>query len=445
MGALESLAAVMACTDCPSAQASAVWAIGSLVSGITEIQDEARNHILPAVVNLLGSPFAQVQQQAANAIYNLCARNNANQTIVAQCYGINKLLALLQAPLKHSNSMEKVLAAILCLVVKHVDNQRLVAAHPHALKAVTALLSSLYPRVQGLAAGLIRVVVVDQPKVQCALAAQGAIAALLHNIASPTPDKFVQEQALAALFNVILKNVSAPNLLPPLFACFVLTNVFVVFGFFFAVMSTHQMINMTLLEALEPLDALKRIACNTKSASSALAQTCAIMTLHAMAAGAAVTDEAPPSSASNLFTKLHDDSVFTDALLALAHSSQPSPRLRQHAERLLFRMLTPAEWAGRAKRASATLLDMLQSIRPIPSTTHDAAAQPPCCICLEPPHVHDDSSTAPPLDVVYLPCFHTIHRQCLQKWFNEPHAKDACPSCAAPVLANIYTASVAPL
>jgi hypothetical protein len=64
MEAMEVLSALLSIESAPSTQASAVWAIGTLCSGITEIQNSIRighdGQILRMVVELLDSKVPQV-------------------------------------------------------------------------------------------------------------------------------------------------------------------------------------------------------------------------------------------------------------------------------------------------------------------------------------------------------------------------------------------------
>lgn len=207
-----------------------------------------------------------------------------------------------------------------------------------------------------------------------------------------------------------------------------------------------QAASMKLFTVLDPIPALKRIVCGIKaSASSTLAQICALMILFCMATDpASASPSADPADfAHSSFTALGADAAFKDAVLRMAHPSQPSSKLRAHAARLLQRMLTPTEWAVRHVHASAHLLDMLSTIQP-------QAATPLCSICMAPHEDDNEADEQPqflptdpapqPKDLVYLPCFHTFHKHCMHQWFSQPHAKDACPMCATPVLANIHNA-----
>lgn len=231
MDALPALAALIGpdMASHPSAQASAIWAIAALASGVPEIQDATRMQpltpgspssasILDTIVAHLDSPNPQVAHQATVAIYNLCSRCTDNQTAVAAAGAMDKIVTLLQFHHSHPQSssqaskskmFEKSIAALLCLVLKHTDNQRSLGANTIALAAIAnTLLTATEPRVQGLAAGLVRVLCVEQPRVQAILAAHGVIAALTY-IASVTPsDRFAQEQAVAALYNILYSNVS---------------------------------------------------------------------------------------------------------------------------------------------------------------------------------------------------------------------------------------------
>ena len=194
LDALRSLGELLILDTAPSTQASAVWAIGTLCSGQPIIQDSVRKDdgslILTRVVSLLDSSVAQVQHQAANAVYNIAVRNSENQTRIADLGGVDKLISLMHKSRNNPRSVEKVVAALLCLVLKHPKNQQLVGQNRGALEDISALLGSSVSRVQGLAAGLVRVIVVDQPMLQLRLAALGALGHLVSMCASS--DHFAQ-------------------------------------------------------------------------------------------------------------------------------------------------------------------------------------------------------------------------------------------------------------
>ena len=68
-----------------------------------------------------------MQSQAASALYNITVRNADNQTATGTLGVIGKLAAVLNKNLHNYNLVEKVLAALLCTVLKHpINKQQLV-------------------------------------------------------------------------------------------------------------------------------------------------------------------------------------------------------------------------------------------------------------------------------------------------------------------------------
>ena len=136
MKAMNVLYPLLSLDSAPSTQAAAVWAIGTLAAGIPEIQNATRTlhggRFLKAIVLLLESKTPQVQHQAANAVYNIAVRNTENQSAIAELQGIEKLVVLMHSNKDAPKSVEKVVAALLCLVLKHPKNQQLLVRSPPA-------------------------------------------------------------------------------------------------------------------------------------------------------------------------------------------------------------------------------------------------------------------------------------------------------------------------
>jgi hypothetical protein len=418
LGALQDLCSLLDLDTAPSTQASAVWAIGTLCAGQLEVQEAIRTSdggfILNKVVSLLDSPVAQVQHQAANAVYNIAVRNGANQSQIAALGGLEKLTVLMHKSKGNPRSVEKVVAALLCLVLKHPDNQRRVGFNPAALTDICGLLGSPVPRVSGLAAGLVRVIVVDHDVLQLRLAALGALGHLVAMCLSG--DTFAQEQAAAAMFNLL----------------------------------TNQEGNVRLVHSLDGHKALAKLVavgpspggpCKPAPAGGAavtpsrLAQTCALMCLHRIL-----------EVMGDLAGELRELPGMFTTLCRLCDASFPCPKLRQHADRLL-RKMAPEEYGSRARVAATTLLAALVPVAPeVPGACSGGgagvacgaayAARPvhSCCICVEVVPVEGSPAAAPKAGV-FLPCFHYFHAECIQSWVER--GRDSCPLCQNPVLANI--------
>lgn len=420
LGALRDLCSLLDLDTAPSTQASAVWAIGTLCAGQHEVQEAIRTldggSILGKVVSLLDSSVAQVQHQAANAVYNIAVRNGANQSQIAALGGLEKLTVLMHKSKGNPRSVEKVVAALLCLVLKHPDNQRRVGFNTAALTDICGLLGSPVPRVSGLAAGLVRVIVVDHGVLQLRLAALGALGHLVAMCVSG--DTFAQEQAAAALFNLL----------------------------------THQEGNVRLVHSLDGHKALAKLvvvgpspggppkpapAGGAAVTPSRLAQTCALMCLHSIL-----------EVMGDLAGELRELPGMLTTLCRMCDASFPCPKLRQHADRLL-RKMAPEEYGSRARLAATTLLAALVPVAPeAPGACSGGgggagmgcgaadAARPvhSCCICVAEVDAEGSPAAAPKAGV-FLPCFHYFHAECIQSWVER--GRDSCPLCQNPVLANI--------
>ena len=58
-------------------------------------------------------------------MYNICVRNAGNQSAFVALGGLSKLAAMLRRHLHNLTLVEKVLTALLCIVLKHPENQKL--------------------------------------------------------------------------------------------------------------------------------------------------------------------------------------------------------------------------------------------------------------------------------------------------------------------------------
>jgi hypothetical protein len=359
---------------------TSLWALGTLAMGNKVVQDRVRTDgVLALVVEALTSTDARVHNQAAAALYNVCAHNGDNQVLVADLGGIEKLVVLLPTTQGTVKSVEKVLAALLCLSVKQPSNQLRISMLPGCLSSVVRFISSSSSRIQGLAAGLVRTLAAEQPLLQTLLTGHGAFPRLLSLAASK--DKFAQEQAVAAMYNLVSNNSNTKSIL----AAF----------------------NVT-----EPLFAILTDA----SKPSKLAYTCSIMILSVLCEGNAVFSASVCACLPVLAS-----------LLRFCHPSCSCPRLRGQADRLL-RTIAPEAHAGRVVGCCVSMLDALVSFKaPAPGsvakpTDRDAAF---CTVC------HETDGTA----MVMLPCWHAFHVQCIMPWFAK--GRDTCPNCKASVITAV--------
>lgn len=398
-GVVQALADLLPLDAAPSTQASAVWAIGTLCVNQPGIQSAMGDEVvLVRIVALLESPVAQVQVQAANALYNIAVHNPVNQGRIAGFGGLEKMAALLHSNLGKQTVVEKVLAALLCLIVKHSGNQDRVAGMFVALGDVCGLLASASPRIAGLAAGVVRIVVVERPGVQMRCAAFGAIGHLVAMVGAA--DGFAQEQGCAALFNVLSHQPFHVRLAHEVSAVDKLVGV--------VTAGVGGGANPVLPKAL------------TAGRPSPLAKTCSLMCL------CNFVDEV-----DEVRDDLRAVPGFTKLLCVLSAKSNPDVKMRQQADRLLRKLFTATEYGQLGRVAAKVLFATLQS--------DDA---PHCPICVTSGGDGGDAegggggagAGGGGGAGVFLPCFHHYHRKCILKWVVK---SDACPMCTAPVLATI--------
>ena len=379
MGAIPVLTDVLN-TDMPATQAGAAWALGTLCTGVPSIQHALRTtedgRAIRTMVSLLDSSFVQVQNQVAATLYNIAAHCTENQTFVVACGGAEKLVAMLPKTQGSVKTVEKAIAGLLCLALKHAENQKYIAALPGFPFQIVRFLGCSAPRIQGLSAGMIRTLVADLPDIQALFIAHGALAYLLDLCA--TKDPFAQEQSVAAMVNLL--QVPA---------------------------SRHY---MHLLNPEGPLVAL--VTDCTKP--TRMAYTCALIVLFTLA------DDNEVCRA-----RLATVDPLIQALLRFCHSACGDPRLRAQAERLL-KFLAPEAFASRPTLCPLAVLDAMVTFtaQPHGSTRFE------CAVCM------GDASGAPDSEMVFLPCCHPFHVACIKPWFSSGH--DVCPTCKFPVMATIH-------
>lgn len=365
--------------DTPATQASAVWALGTTVNGVTEIQDGLRTidsgAVIATVVGLLSSSSTQVQNQAAGAIYNIAARNPANQTLIGNLDACVSLINMLPKTQGSVKSVEKTIAALLCLALKHPENQQRIGRNAGFGLQAVKYLSCSSPRIQGLAAGLIRTLVAEQADLQLLFAAHGALSSLLELVESK--DAFAQEQAVVALYNML----------------------------------AQQPLNKSFLIPLGPQEKLAALVADSYKPTR-LAYTCAIMVL---------------------FVLTEDNSMFTDklgaipslvnAMLRFCHPSCGDQRLRAQADRLL-KTISPADHAERPLRSPPAVLDAMIAV-PV-SKLGKCGENFECPICF--------SGEG---NVLRLRCGHLFHFDCLRA--SMLHGKDSCPLCRDNIMVSVHS------
>lgn len=416
-GVMSQMVGLLELSSAPSTQASAAWLLGTLATGFPRAQHAVLD--TPGCVNaltaLLRSPVAQVQGQAAAAVYNSAARNNAAQTAFAAAGAIPVLCSLLYADAEAQPKLiEKVLAALLCLALRHSENQHVVAkctptegipngrpapssssgsgtltsnTSSTAIPRAIALMSAGTARVQGLAAGFVRTVVAADDELQARFGMWGAIPPLIGLL--PSTDTFVQEQAAAALYNLTCTNAG----------------------------------NLSGLVLMGGIEALKNVV--TACTPSSLGHTCACMALWVAADRHAA-----------VMTDLRNDSRLRSSVLALTQSE--NERLRENSLRL-YRALRPEATESLDRLGRSAVFDLL------PERVLEAGGgggggggsgealtcggMDACAICLGPFEAGNRVCT--------IPCLHAFHSGCIRRWLVEG-PRDACPLCNAAALRPVH-------
>ena len=397
--------------DAADHQSGGLWLLSGLVSADTpSSQDDVREWrdgvLFTKAISMLRSPSVIVQCQAAVCVYNFCAKHAVNQQYAVE-HGAHTLLhALLPKRAGVVRVTEKALATLLCIVLKHSANQLAVCELPDLVKQTIALLTCSSTRIQGLAAGLVRTLVAEQPTLQARFTAHGVLPPLVELLRST--DTFTQEQSIAALYNMIVQ---------------------------------HSL-NKTYLLCLPVEAAITGILCDSAKPSRLTLQ-CAIMVLYSLC------------EADDAFkARLGANEALVNALLRLCHVSCGCTKLRAHADRLL-KTIAPSAHEQRPARSPEQVLAALMTVYPTSSPSPAAPAcftdcQCPICIMpLVPSLDTDDRDTtmgSEPTpcdavaahDIVALPgCLHKLHRACLVPWIKS--GKDSCPTCRKPIIATIHS------
>jgi hypothetical protein len=367
-----------------STRTSALWTLGTLASNNVPIQDCIRTTgQLDIVVQLISCPLVQIQDQATFALYCICSRNALNQTHVGSLGAIELLTGLLPRAQARVKSSEKVLASLLCLAHKNPANQLRIADQHEGLGQIVRLLACTSPRIQGMAAGVIRTLVAEQPAIQTRLVSHGALAYLMDVCLSK--DSFAQEQSVAAMYNIIATQAAINP--------------------FLAALNVHEKLFTLLTDLTKPTD---------------LAYTCSIMILFNLA-----QNDQPFADL------IRSRSDVMHALMRLIHPNCSSPRLRAHADRLV-RLVAPILHEQRMIQCPISAIDALTPFK-VP-TPADPSHQILCSICLDDHAVGEDGT---PSDMVFLPCIHAYHAHCIITWFQS--GRDYCPYCKTSVIANVLS------
>jgi hypothetical protein len=289
---------------------------------------------------------------------------------------------------------------MLCLCVKHPENQLRVAAASKSISLITGLLNCSSPRIQGLTAGLVRALCPEQPKIRTMLVAHGALANLVDLTSSK--DLFAQEQGVAAILNTICDYPASHSFLRPLGILEKLFNIL-----------------------------------NDSSKPTELAYTCALSVLWCLCKDNEETAD-----------RVRTEPGVVQAILRFCHPSS-SPRLRSHANRLAVSVVPDLHATNMLKHCNMASLTALRPFKvtppPVPvdgaivPATEDLVEAPQpkqilCAICLDDQALGVDGT---PKDMVFLPCFHPFHAACIFTWLHSGPQNDSCPFCKLPVLANV--------
>jgi hypothetical protein len=310
--------------------ALAICAVGTLACGLRLAQDQ--------VCTLMGGKMLRdmldymrpavpvdVQNQIAVALYSIAARNPDNQVYIGEASGVDKLLAfILASKTEYSvKSVEMAVSALISLAVDNPVNQQRIAGFPGVYTGLMNFLTSGVPTIQGVTAGLLRNLCAGRPEIQTALAARGFLVPLVELVTST--NNFVQEQTLAAVFNMLPSNKQLVRSLKGEKHCV-----------------------RVLLDCTKP---------------GLVSYKIAIMILRVLCEG---NDE--------LVASLGSQPAVVSAMLRLSHSSINCERLRSQADSLL-RLIAPSVIDS---RPAETCLSVLQAL--VHCTT---ASECPICMCAD--------------------------------------------------------------
>ena len=402
-----------------SATSSAIWVLGALAHEMEEVQLELRLH--SAMFTCLLAQFEcpesdpHIHYQACITVYALAINNPGNQDALGQLSCVEALFKVLDAPWRSSDALqgviihaatEKVLSAILCLIINHAGNQARAVAVPRHRQLLVQLLDSPASKIRGVAAGLIRLtfggLLADDSlaEAHAHFLALGVLSALTRMILrAPSVflyhGVFAQEQACAAMYNFARNSLSVKTFDSP-------------------------DIRAAVLHACVLLVASSVTAASPKhGGSSAMALSHAILTV--------------------LFVLNKEDPTHAERCVANPVLLEcPDEVLAAHAWHLL-KTICPEEREG--ADGLPFMVSVMRALAPI-TRRHGAAdahsAETCCGICME--EFGGCSGTAAAVqcdggdDEVYSPCFHSFHRACILKWVC---IKDECPKCRQPVIRNI--------
>ncbi len=310
---------------------------------------------LPTLLQVLSHADTSLDAKAhlATAIFNSAGKIPDMRTRLGDCGLVDVLLeALIATPSTDLVAMERFLVVLISLTTMHPENQKRLCARMESIAVLIKLSILPAPRIQGLAAGLIRSASDGQNAIKALLVAYGALAHLLLNFLST--DYFSREQAVAAVYTLLLNQ---PGHLP-------------LWG---------------ILGGTDVTVAVIVGVCH----STALAHLCAMLILKRVLADA-------PALAPALTANL----PLQHALVRLFYSTDQ--RLKTQARSLL--QVLHQDWAVQhaAKQIrGAAALDAL----PL------ALSQDCCPICMEDLDKEVEGQAS-----ISLPCFHVFHGACIQKW-----------------------------
>ena len=307
-------------TDTPATSAT-IWALLAMLRGsadaVAAVVAFGNGKLVDLIVALLRRADLFTVHNAADCIYQLACRNQANQALVVDHGLFPAALAFLQRGAGNSPSgvqaIHAVFSALLAVLSKNQETTVAFSLTAGMLSAVVKLFrANAEPKTRGLMAGIVRMVCVDNIRAQSFFGATGVIADMLDCFpAAPGPHAgFLNEQTCAALVNLTMHHLGN-------------------FELFWVLGGEEKLLSFVATEN------------NVGPASSPLALACAIICLKGYGGDI--------SGAARVRMRAFPD--FTARLTALAHgneSTEVAAKLRLHAKNLLEKLLTIEELAASA-------------------------------------------------------------------------------------------------
>ena len=374
---------------------------------ISEIQNKvSEKGIINIYLAILNSKvLINIKYNIINSLMTICSKNTSNQTLCGELGIIEKLLSFLEL-LEYTNSQQNIYSIFVAFVFlcagNNVNIEKFIGV-PTSLHMIRIYLNCSSYKLQNITCGLIRVLSTGTESSQFKLVTYGILPELIERI-RPTNSliesispiiKFtenipeirllINQTSITSIYNLI----SPPSLIQPSISADDATHV------------ASYVINLRLLNELNChsifFDILED---NIKSTNTIY--MFAILCLQKLCMyNRQICEEirARPTTIDALvrFTKSYD------------------LKLRTSATNLLSKILPELP-----QNSTKSMLSVFKTFVPTCPSEDD------CVIC----------SDALSKEVVFLPCIHKFHKECVGKWFNE--GRDTCPTCKVSIMDNIH-------